>query len=140
LSCELNIYDVNCSLIRITMLEKYYAYLYYVMGYSYGLIRKSKKKGMQIYKFEGIKIIFLNDYNNRRLLVWFYLESSKQIFRVALHGYYVRKIRYKLVMMVKKIQEDESYFTDVIMKRRSFSYKQEVAQSKYMKYQNKLKG
>ena len=122
------------------MLEKYYLYLHIIMKWAYGLKTRSKKKGMYVYRFDGVITIFLNDYLNRRLLVFFFKQSTKQLWRVSFHGFYVRKIRFKVVSMVKKIQEDESYFTDVLMKRRSFSYKQEVAQSKYMKYQNKLKG
>jgi hypothetical protein len=119
------------------MLEKYYSYLYFVMGYTYGLIRKSKKKGFQIYRFENAIVVFLNDYSNRRLRVFFFKQSTKQLWMVSMHGFYVRKIRYKIVTIVKKIQEDDNYWDETLVKKRSYSYKQERAYTRYMNYKNK---
>lgn len=120
------------------MLEKYFSYLYYLMGYSYNLIRKSKKKGLQVYRYEGYVVCFLNDYPNRRLLVFFYKKSTKQLYRVALHGYYVREIRRKITHFVKCLQEDENFFNEKIMSRRSYSYKRERAYKSYLSYQRKI--
>ena len=108
------------------------------MGYSYGLVRKSKKKELQIYRYDGVIMIFLNDYSNRRLLAFFYKCSTKQIYRVAFHGYYVRSIRRKLTFFVKQIQEDENKKKKKIMSRRSYSYKRERAYKSYLSYQRKI--
>jgi len=101
------------------------------MGYSYNIIRKSKKKGMQIYKYAGVKVVFLNDYDNKRLLVFFYHEKTKKIHRLAMHFYYVRPIRKYITEVVRKIQEDDNYWEDVLVKRRSMSYKKEKAFKRY---------
>jgi len=116
------------------MLEKYYKYLYFLLGYTHRMIRRSKKKGMIILRFEGVIVCLLNDYENRRLLVFFYKTDIKQIYRTSFHGYYVRPIRKKIVNMVTKIQEDPNYWEDKLTKRRSYNYKQERA-FKYIKTQ-----
>lgn len=108
------------------------------MGYSYGLVRKSKKKGLQIYRYDGVIMIFLNDYPNRRLLVFFYKCSTKQIYRVSFHGYFVRILRRKLTSFVKGIQEDENFFNEKIMSRRSYSYKRERAFKSYLSYKARM--
>jgi len=122
------------------MLEVYYAFFHMLMKYSYNIKTRSKKKSLNIYKYEGVTVLTLNDYPNRRILVFFFKQSTKQLFRVSYHGYHARPMRKRIGDHVKKIQEDENYFTDVLMKRRSYSYKQERAYSDYMRYQNKLKG
>jgi len=87
------------------MLDKYWKYLYYILGYCYNIERKSKKKGLFILKFKGVKVVLLNDYANRRCLIWYYKESTKQLFRIAYHGYFVRILRMKIVAMVKGIKK-----------------------------------
>lgn len=120
------------------MLEKYYTYFYSVMKYSYGLKRRSKKKGMHIYKYEGVKVVTLNDYSNRRLLIWFYKESTKQLYRFSMHGFHVRPLRKRITEYVKGIQTDENFFNEKIMSRRSYSYKRERAFKSYMNYKAKM--
>lgn len=120
------------------MLEKYWKYLYYVLGFCYDLKRKSKKKGLFILKFEGVKVVLVNDFQNRRTLIWYFKEETKQIFRVSYHFYYVRKLRLKIVTAVKGIQNDPDYFNNVIMSRRSYSYKRERAFKSYMGYKARM--
>jgi len=122
---------------RIIMLDKYFDYLFVIMKYSYSIKRRSKKKGMHIYKYDGVKVVALNDYKNRRLLLFFYKESTKQIFRIAFHFFHVRPIRRRIADFVKGIQEDENFFNEKIMSRRSYSYKRERAFKNYMSYINK---
>lgn len=92
---------------------------------------------MNIYKFEGVKVICINDYDNRRLLVWYFKESTKQLYRVAYHGYYIRALRKKIVFAVEGIQTDENYFNEKIMSRRSYSWKRERAFKYHMSLKNK---
>lgn len=121
------------------MLDKYYRFLYYIMGYAFGLVRKSKKCGMHIYRFTGVRVIFLNDYENRRLIVWFFHESTRRLHRMTMHHYYVRITRKKIVDIVKKIQEDENYWDEVLVRKKSMSYKKELAYIRYTNYINRKK-
>lgn len=104
------------------------------MKWAFGLIRRSKKKSLLIFKFEGVKVVVINDYNNRRVLVFYYKESTKQLFRVAYHGYYLKMLRKKIVLAVEGIQNSEEYFDKVIKSRRSYSYKRERAFKRYITY------
>lgn len=120
------------------MLEKYYSYLFIIMKWSFNIKRRSKKKGMHIYKYEGVKILTLNDYPNRRLIVWYFKESTKQIYRVCYHGYHVRPLRKKITENAKAIMEDENFFNEKIMSRRSYSYKRERAFKSYINYKARM--
>ncbi len=119
------------------MEEKYFKYLFYLMTYSYRLIRKSKKKGLQIYRYDGVIVCFLNDPKNKRLLVFYYKQSTKEIFRQSMHFYYVRPIRKIVTENVRRIQEDDSFFAE-LKKSRSKSYKRARAFKRYSDYQYKL--
>ena len=121
------------------MLEVYYAFFHMLMKYSYNIKTRSKKKSLNVYKYEGVTVLTLNDYPNRRLLVFFFKVSTKELFRVSYHGYHARPMRKRIGDHVKRIQEEEGYF-EILKQRRSYSYRKERAYSNYMKYQNKLKG
>lgn len=60
------------------------------------------------------------------------------MYRIALHGYYVREIRRKITHFVKCLQEDENFFNEKIMSRRSYSYKRERAFKSYMGYKARM--
>lgn len=87
---------------------------------------------MHIYKFEGVKVVVVNDYQNRRVLLFYFKEATKQLYRVAMHGYYIRALRKKIVFAVEGIQSDENYFNEKIMSRRSYSWNRERAFKNYI--------
>lgn len=107
------------------MLDKYFNYFYFLMTYAYNIKRKSKKKNLHIYRFEKVILIALNDYENRRCLIFFFEKRTKLIHRVAYHGYYVRELRRKLVRQIDKINQSDDFFKEEFMKRRSYNYRQE---------------
>lgn len=110
------------------MLEKYFKFFYFLMKYAYGIRTRSKKGSeLNIFRFEGVKVALINDYDNRRVLVWYYKDSTKSIYRTAYHGYHARYLRYLIVNTVKKIQEKPEYFDEVLSKRRSYSFRKEVS-------------
>lgn len=120
------------------MEDKYYKYFHYIMIWSYGLKRRSKKKGLNIYQYDGVKVVTLNDFPNRRMLIWFYREDTKEIFRFSMHGFYVRPLRKRITEYVKGIQTDPTFWERVIKSRRSYSYKRERAFKSYMDYKARM--
>lgn len=115
------------------MHEKYFNFFYYIMKNAFHLVRRSKKKGMHVYRFKEIIIVCLNDFDNRRVVTFFYHIEKKIIHRICWHGYFVRELRRKFVNIVNKIGKDPTYFEEYLIKKNYFSYKKEKT-SKLFRY------
>lgn len=119
------------------MLEKYFKFFHYAMGRCFGIKTRNRKGSLRIYRFEGVITCILNDYDNRRILAWYFKSNTRQIFRVAYHGYFAKPLRRKIAIMVKNIQENDNFWNETLIKKRSYSYKQDKSSAFYMKYLNK---
>lgn len=119
------------------MLDKYFNYFHFLMRFAYYLKIRAKKKGMLIYRFEKIILVCINDFDNRRVIIFFYHKEKKILHRTFFHGYYVRQLRLRLVKLVEKIQTDENFFEQEFIKRRSYSYKQDRSYKRYTYFKSK---
>ena len=116
------------------MLDKYFKFFHYAMGICFGLKARNRKGSLRIYRFEGVIACILNDYDNRRILIWYFKKSTRQIHRVSYHGYFAKPLRRKIAMLVKNIQEDDNFWNETMIKKRSYSYKQDKSSAYYMKH------
>lgn len=91
-----------------------------------GFISKWRKKELRVFKYKDVKVVALNDFKNRRVLIWYYYIPTKRIMRVAYHGYYTRYLTRKIAYTVNLINIDDNYREIELFKRRSYSAKAEV--------------
>lgn len=107
------------------MKELYFIYFCRCMSYTKGFISKWRKGELRIFRYEDVKVAVLNDYDNRRVLVWYYYEPTGRIMKISYHGYYVKYLANKIAYTVKLIQTDDNYREIKLFERRSYSYKAE---------------
>ncbi len=96
------------------------------MQWTKGFISKWRKKELRVFKYNDIKVVALNDFKNRRVLVWYFYMPTKRIMRVAYHGYHTRYLANKIAFTVKLMQTDVDYRELRLFERRSFSFKADV--------------
>ena len=101
----------------------FYELFWNVMKYTKGFISKWRKGELRIYRYQDVKVATLNDFENRRVLVWYFYQPTRKIIRIAYHGYFYRHLANKIAHTVKLIQDDDNYREFEIYKRRSYSYK-----------------
>lgn len=89
-----------------------------------------RKGEMRIFRYKDVKVAVLNDFPNRRVLVFYYSEETKRIYRVAYHGYYAKYLANRIVYTVRKIQTEDEYREHGLFERRSFSYRAEASRRK----------
>lgn len=109
------------------MLEKYFKYFTYLMQWSYFLESNWRKGDLHVYRYDVVKLAILNDYENRRVIVFIFHIEDRKIYRVAYHGYHAKYLRYKLMTLVAKVRENPTFWEDKLIKRRSYSFKSEQA-------------
>ncbi len=107
------------------MKEFFFILFWRYMSYTKGFVSKWRKGELRIFRYEDVKVASINDFENRRVLVWYYYEPTGRIMRVAYHGYYSRYLANKVAHTVKLIQTDDNYREIRLFERRSYSYKAE---------------
>lgn len=98
--------------------------------YTKNFISKWRKKELRVFRYSNVKVVALNDYKNRRVLVWYYIEASKKIMRVAYHGYFAKHLARRIGFTVNLINTNDNYREYELFARRSFSQKAEFKWSK----------
>ena len=96
------------------------------MKWTKGFISRWRKKELRVFKYKDVKVVALNDFKNRRVLIWYYYMPSKKIMRVAYHGYHTRHLSRKVAFTVNLINTDDKYREIDLFARRSYSYKAEI--------------
>ena len=108
------------------MKEHFFLWFCNVTKWTKGFISKWRKGELRILRYKDVKVALLNDYENRRVLVWYFYEPTKRIMRVAYHGYYAKYLANRIAFTVKLIQTDDNYREFKLFERRSFSFRAEA--------------
>ena len=104
------------------MKDWFFAILCNYIKYTKGFISKWRKGELRVVRFENVKACMLNDYPNRRVLVWYYYEPTKQLNRIAYHGYYAKYLANKVAHTARLINENDEFREVNIHKRGSYSF------------------
>lgn len=108
------------------MQELFFAFFWSKVNYTKEFISKWRKGELRVIRYPNIKVAVLNDYDNRRVLVWYFYEPTRRMMRVAYHGFYARYLANRIAYTVKLINTDDKYREFGLFERRSFSYKAEA--------------
>lgn len=118
------------------MEQKYFKYFQFLMKWAFGLKSRIKKKDLYIFDFDGVKVALLNDIVNKRVVVFYFKEATKDIHRVVYYGYHAPELRKRIVYLVKDILREDTFFEDILKKRRVFSYAVTRNRRRYLEYKN----
>lgn len=96
--------------------DNYFNYLFILMRYGAGVIRRRKRKnGIFIYLgYENIRFAIINDKKHNRLMLFVYERDKKTRYfeylgQINIYGYYPKQVRKILYNTQKKIQENDEY-------------------------------
>ena len=109
------------------MKEHFFTWFCNVMKWTKGFVSKWRKGELRLFRYENVKVAVLNDFTNRRVLVWYYHEPTEKIMRVAYHGYYAKYLANRIAYTVNLINTDDNYREFRLFERRSFSYRAEAS-------------
>ena len=112
----------------LKLIDYFFAYFCNAMKWTRGFISRWRKGDLRLFRYENVKVAILNDYDNRRVLVWYFYEPTRKIMRVAYHGYHVRYLANKVAYTVRLIQTDDKFREFTLFQKRSYSYKAEARQ------------